>query len=323
MQYTSIPYVDKPVSRLFFGSAQQSMREGKNADELFEAVFRQGVTAFDCARNYVLAEKSLGGWLARSGRQDEVVVLSKCGHHDVDTGEKRVNARCMKEDLAVSLSYLQLDKIDIYILHRDDESRQVGEIVETFNDMHHAGKIGAFGASNWTHQRIEAANEYAYAHDMIPFTVSSPNFGLARQVCDLWGGGCVSISGPENEAARQWYRANRMPVIAYSSIGRGFFSGRVKSDDPATAKEVLDSFAQAGYVCPDNFERLARAEELAKLHGASVAQIALAFLFASDLNAFAIVSTSSAERMQSNIDALDIRLTARETAYLDLRADTL
>ena len=64
---------------------------------------------------------------------------------------------------------------------------------------------------------------------------------------DLWGGGCITISGPENEAARAWYRENQMPVIAYSSLGRGFFSGRFRAYDYENARRILDTFAQQGY----------------------------------------------------------------------------
>lgn len=72
--------------------------------------------------------------------------------------------------------------IDIYLLHLDDPDVDVAVPVEVMNALHAEGKIGAFGGSNWTHQRIEEANEYAYRRGLIPFTVSSPNFGLADQV---------------------------------------------------------------------------------------------------------------------------------------------
>lgn len=72
--------------------------------------------------------------------------------------------------------------IDIYLLCRDDPNVDVAVPVEVLIAMHAEGKIGAFGGSNWTHQRIEEANEYAYRRGLIPFTVSSPNFGLADQV---------------------------------------------------------------------------------------------------------------------------------------------
>ena len=156
---------------------------------------------------------------------------------------KRVNEKEMRKDLKKSLEELKTDYIDIYMLHRDDPDTDVAVAVETFNAMHEEGNIGAFGASNWTHTRIEEANEYAYKHNLIPFSVSSPNFCLARQIEDPWGGGCVNISGPENQEARAWYEKNQMPVIAYASLGRGFFSGRMKSEYADHASDYLDSFA--------------------------------------------------------------------------------
>jgi len=321
MKYANIPYVDKQVSRIFYGVSGPLFAHGNGADDLLDAMFDLGINAFDCARVYGLSEKSLGLWLKHSGKRKDCVILSKCAHHDPDTMVKRVSRQDMMEDLKVSLGYLDIDKIDIYILHRDDESVPVGVVMDTLNEMYEAGKIGAFGASNWTHARIQAANDYAAAHGLIPMTVSSPNFGLARQVTDPWGGNCVTIAGPENEEARAWYGENQMPVIAYSSIARGMFSGKVKSDDPSTI-ELLDEFARKGYECPDNIERIARCERLAKRYDASVSQIALAYLFASGLNAYAIVSTGNPERMKENIGALDIDLTAAKTAYLDLRADS-
>ena len=72
--------------------------------------------------------------------------------------------------------------INIYLLCRDDPDVDVAVPVEVMNALHAEGKIGAFGGSNWTHQRIEEANEYAYRRGLIHVTVSSPNFGLADQV---------------------------------------------------------------------------------------------------------------------------------------------
>ena len=182
--------------------------------------------------------------------------------------------------------------------------------------MHEEGNIGAFGASNWTHTRIEEANEYAYKHNLIPFSVSSPNFCLARQIEDPWGGGCVNISGPENIEARAWYEKNQMPVIAYASLGRGFFSGRMKSVNADHAEDYLDSLAMKGYASPDNFERLRRCEILAEKHGVTVAQIAMSWIFSQPLNIFAIASMSKADRMKANREALLLQLSDEEIAYL-------
>ena len=318
MKYGRITYVDKPVSRIFYGATRPNMQRGENADELFEEMFELGINAFDTARNYQLSEKSIGLWLKHSGRRDDVVILSKCGHHDTETMQKRVTPECMREDLAVSLDLLGTDKIDIYILHRDDETKPVGPIVETFNSMFEEKKIGAFGASNWTHERIAEANAYALEHGLVPFTVSSPNYSLGHQVEDPWGGKCVSIGGPCQKEARDWYAGTGMPVISYSSIARGFFSGKIRSDDPEEKiREALDPFCMKQFYCEENLRRLKRTEELAREKGAAVSQIALAYLFSSMIDSYAIISTGSAQRMQTNIGALDIELTREEIRFLE------
>lgn len=322
MEYVKIPYVDKEVSRIFYGTAGQPFMMGGDGNDLLDAIYATGVNAFDTARNYMLAEKSLGKWIVDRGIRDKVVILSKCGHPS-PFGRKRVNEKDIRKDLRKSLGYLGTDYIDIYLLHRDDPEVPVGEIVEIFNSLHAEGKIGAFGGSNWTHQRIAEANEYAYSHNLIPFTVSSPNFGLADQVQDPWGGGCVTISGPQNQDARAWYEKNQMPVIAYSSLGRGLFSGKVKSSEPEKASEVMDMNAMKGYACPENFERLRRCEELARKYHCTVPQIAMAWIYRQPLNCFAVVSTTKPERMQENIQAMELPLTEDEVLYLDLRKEAL
>lgn len=320
MNYKKIPYVNKLVSPIVFGTAIMPLLAGGNGNDIMDAMYELGINTFDTARNYALAEKSLGRWIYARGNREQVVILSKCGHPASD-GTRRVNEKAIREDFEVSTQYLNTDYIDIYLLHRDDPDIPVVNVVEIMNALHAEGKIGAFGGSNWTHQRIEAANEYAYAHNLIPFTVSSPNFGLADQKADPWGGGCVSISGPESEDARKWYSTNQMPVVAYSSLGRGMFSGKVKSTDADWVREILDPVAVKGYASPDNFERLARCEQLAKEKGCSVPQIALAWIFNQPLKTFAVVSTKTAARMKENIDALKIGLTEQELQYLDLQGD--
>lgn len=318
MEYKKIPYVDKLVSPLFFGTARPLLIDGKGGKHLLEAVWERGITAFDTARQYGHAEEMVGEWLEEFGHRDEAVILSKCSHPLPD-GTKRVNEKEIRADFAASAEAMHTDYIDIYLLHRDDPEVPVGEIVEVLNAMHAEGKIGAFGGSNWEWTRVMEANEYAYAHNLIPFSVTSPNFGLAEQVRDPWGGGCVTISGPDNAEARAFYEKENMPIIAYSSLGRGLFSGRIEEADEEHAKLVMDEFAMLGYGHPRNYERLHRCMEVADSRGVTVPQVALAWIFAQPLNTFAVVSAGLPERMESNMEALDIRLTEAEVKYLDLQ----
>lgn len=314
--YVKIPGIELPVPRIFFGTAIMPMLMGKNVEALLDAMMSCGIYAFDCARGYGGAEKSLGEWIQERNNRDRVVILTKCGNVSMG-GKVCVNRAVIEEELAESLKTLHTGYIDIYLLHRDDPNTPVSEIIDCLNEAKKQGKIKVFGVSNWTHERIEEANAYAKEHNLEGVSVSSPNFGLAEQVTDPWGGGCVTVSGPSNKEARNWYAANQMPLIAYSSLGRGFFSGKFKSGDYSGAKKVLDSAGQKGYLCKANMERLRRAEELADQKGCGVSGIAFQYIFSSAMNVFAVVSTTSPERMGQNIHAALSSLTEEEVQGLE------
>ena len=317
--YTKIPYVDKPVSRILYGTASVPFMMGKDMGELLDEVVALGIQTFDTARVYGASEKSIGNWVSSRGNREDIVLLSKCSHPS-PFWRKRVNEKDMRKDLERSLRYLQTDYIDIYLLHRDDPDVPVGEIVEILNEMHKEGKIRAFGGSNWTHERIAEANAYAKVHDLIPFVVSSPNYSLAEQTGDPWGGGCVTITGKGAKEARAWYRETQMPMMAYSSLGSGFFSGKLKSDDFSQIGKLLGG-AAAVYDCEENHERLRRCEKLAAEKGVTVAQLAMSWIFRQNINTFAIVSASSAARVQSNLDAMKLELSEAECKWLNLETE--
>lgn len=319
MIYKNIDGIALPVSRIVFGTATPAMMEGQDATELLDAVAAGGVNCFDTARRYGMAEKSLGDWIQKRGNRDQIVVVDKGAHPLPDTTAARVTPAAIEADIARSLALLQTDYVDIYLLHRDDPTQPVGPIVEVLNDLRGRGKIRLFGVSNWTIGRIEAANEYAYEHDLEPFTVSSPNYGLAEQVLDPWGGGCVSISGPDEAESRRWYLDSGMAVFAYATLAHGLFSGKIRSDQLSHVADYLDKFAIRGYCCRQNYERLRRTEQIAEKHGCSVAQAALAWVLAQPLQVFTEVSASTPERFASNLGALDVKLTEADLRFMDLR----
>lgn len=321
MHYKHIQGVEKNISPIFFGTASPEFIKGTDQSDLLNSALRAGINAFDTARNYGLAEKALGLWLRKENVREQIVILSKCAHPNI-LGRKRVNETDIRKDFAKSTEYLGTDYIDIYLLHRDDTSVDVSVAVEVLNAMHAEGKIKAFGVSNWSCNRIQAANDYALKHNLLPFTISSPHFSLARQQADPWGGGCVSITGTENQDSRDWYMQNQMPILAYSALGRGILSGKLKSEDAIHADQLLDEAAMKGYGCQDNFVRLQRCEELAAKKGSTVAQLAMAWLYHQPMNTFSVVTMSSAKRLQENIDALSLDLSDQECRYLNLEEET-
>ena len=332
MQYGQIEGLKRPVSRLVLGCSHPLFRAATRSSAGKEPGFEQaltgvfalldqalslGVNTFDCAALY--GEEPLGEWLAARGVRDQVNVLSKGAHHNA--WRRRLTTYDIESDLMTSLAKMRLEQVDIYLMHRDDPDVPVGPIMDCLHRLHMEGRIGAIGTSNWTVQRIEQANAYARERGQIPFTVNSPHFSLAVQQLDLWGGGGQSLTGEAGRAARAHFSANRMPILAYSSLSLGFFSGKLDPHKPDEMAALMGPHGTRGYVSEDNLERLRRATSLAREKGVPVSQIALSWLFHQPLNLFAAVSTSSAERLQSNIVALDLTLSPAECAWLNLEGD--
>lgn len=333
MEYGKIQYVNKPISRIVFGTATPKMfaafrsnfgtapdfpQRLDTAFALLDEMYATGVNCFDCSDHY--GEEPLGEWLEARGLHEKVVILTKGAHFNL--WRKRVTDFDILHDCHNSLAKLKTNHLDIYMLHRDNPEVAVKPIVDVLNRLHDEGKIGAFGVSNWTVERIEAANEYAAKSGLIPFSVASPNFGLADQLGDPWGGGCVTISGPSNKAARAYYAAHGIPVFAYSTMARGFFSGLLQSDHPEKAGEVLDEAGMKGYCYPENFERLKRCEILAAEKGVAVPSIAMSWIFhQKELDVYALTSPVTREMMEMNIRAASLPLTEAECKWLDLESD--
>ena len=316
-KYIKIPFVKTPLFPLVYGTMNSALGPNKKTYAFLDEVLETGINVFDSARIYWNSERTLGNWMESRGNRDRVILITK-GAHPAVTGRKRVTPAAVKKDLQKSLALLKTDHIDIYFLHRDDPEQAAGPLVEVLNELHGKGKIDAFGASNWTHRRLEEANEYAYKHNLIPYSVSSPYFGLAEQSGEPWGGGSVSLAGPGEKDARLWYRENRMPLFAYSSLAMGLMSGRIQSRDYPQGRKLLGKNGFRGYGSRENFERLRRAEELAERKKAQVAQIALAWMMNQPMTVLPIITTSNLNRLKSNIKSLEISLSPEEEAYLNL-----
>lgn len=318
MRYGNIAGIDKKISRLVQGTVPVDPGKPDESLALLDACWEQGCTAFDTAAVYGRDRSVLfGKWVRERGIRDQVVILAKGSHHNQD--RPRVTPWDIGSDLHDTLAQMQVDYIDLYVLHRDDPAVPVGPIVEALNQFAREGKIKAFGGSNWTHDRVAEANAYAQAHNLTPFALSSPNFSLAEQVKEPWPN-CVSISGPENENVRTYYREQNMPLFCWSSLAGGFFSGRVNRDNTGEFKGGLDKLAVECYAYPQNFQRLDRVEEIARQKNASVPQIALAYVMNYPLNIFALVGCRNGDEFRANVQALDITLTPQEMDYLDLKA---
>ena len=321
MEYGTIAGVNKNISRLVQGCIMLHRNKLDESYALLDAAFAAGITAYDSAHLYAGGEvdRVLGLWMKARGNREDVVIIGKGAHLNGD--RNRVTPYDIASDMADSLVRLRSDHIDIYLLHRDDPTVPVGPIVEALNEHHAAGRIRIFGGSNWSPERLEEANEYADKHGLVPFAVSSPNFSLAEQFEEPWTD-CLSISGASQEAARQWYAGKEMPLFTWSSVARGFFSGKITSANAEEVRDQFDGSMPKSYYYPENFQRLDRAWELAEEKGLSVPQIALSYVLSFPLDIYALVGSMNSDEIASNLQALQTRLTEAEMAWLDLRSET-
>jgi aryl-alcohol dehydrogenase-like predicted oxidoreductase len=167
---------------------------------------------------------------------------------------------------------------------------------------------------------MQAANQYAREQGLHPFFASSPNYSLAVQIEAPWPN-TVSISGPVGHDERAWYRTTRMPIFAWSSLAHGFLSGIFRGDQPTEPATPFERTVLAIYGSNENFERLRRAETLAREYGVTVPQIALAFILEQPLDVYAVVASRSPEEFAANAAALELALSRAELDWLDLQTD--
>lgn len=318
MLFSKIPGIDKPVSRLVQGTMWMKSSELDSAFAAMDAFLAAGGNCFDTAHIYGLGdnERTVGQWIHSRGVRDEIVILGKGAHHSPD--RKRVTPFDIQSDIHDSLARFKIDNIDLYLLHRDDPAQPVGPIVETLHAAREAGQIHAYGGSNWSVERLREANEYAAAHELTPFVVSSPQFSLAVQQVSPWID-CESLSGPEGEPARAWCRQNGVTLFVWSSLAGGFFSGRFRRDNLDTLTQPYDQLAVKVYCFEENFRRMDRAQELAESKGVTEPHIALAYVYNQQEGIHALSGARTPDEVRVNVEATEIELTAEEIAYLELR----
>ena len=323
MKYGRIPGVDKQVSKLCQGTIMLDPGRLDYSKELMDTAFEADITCYDCAVIYSDGNQgTFGKWVNGRGIRDKVVLFSKCAHPSGP--DDHITPKMINEEIAHSLDILGFDSIDIMAMHRDDVTVPVGELVDVFNEHIAAGRVNAFGGSNWTHQRIAEANEYATANGKVPMAVSSPHFSLGEMVEPMWWG-CIGISGPSAEAAeaRRWYTENDVALFPWSSLGRGFFSGRVTRENAEQMKEDMDECMSRSMYSEDNFRRLDRAFELAAAKNVPVATLAVAYVLAQPMNMFPFAGGTTVDEVRENARVFEAHLSEAEIAYLELRSDTL
>jgi aryl-alcohol dehydrogenase-like predicted oxidoreductase len=304
MEYGSIPGLEKRVSRLVLGVDHQV--DLNASAPVMDDYLARGGNCFDTAFIYQkgVCETVLGEFVASRGIRDQVVIIGKGAHTPYCTPDG------LNEQLTVSLERMGLDFVDIYALHRDNPQVPVGEFVDALNEHVRAGRMRVFGGSNWTLERLQAANEYATARGVQGFGVLSNQFSLAEMIDPIWDG-CLSAS---SASYRAWLQANPVVLMPWSSQSRGFFV-------LGNPEFIEDRELERCWYSPMNFARLDRARALARVRGVEAINIALAYVLNQPFPTFPLIGPRRVRETSSSMKALEIKLTALELAWLNLESD--
>jgi len=288
----------------FYGSDDE-----KESVATLERALELGVTFWDTAEMY--GQGANEELIARvlGDRRDQVTLATKFGvvpdPADPENRARRVmdgSPANVRRSVDASLSRLRTDHIDLFYQHRADPATPIEETVGALAEAVRAGKIRYYGLSEVTPELVRRA------HAVHPLTAVQSEYSLWTR---------------ENvEELLPVQRELGIGTVAYSPLGRGFLTGRFRS--PADFGEG-DFRSQNGRFTQEAFDANMRivdvVKEVAAAHGATPAQVALAWVASRGEDIVPIPGTRRASRLEENVGALDLTLTGEDLARLDPLSD--
>ena len=282
----------------------------KTSFAILDAFIDAGFNAIDTADSYSRwvsghqggeSETVIGNWLKASGKRDKVVIATKVGS-DMGNGE------CLRKDYILraaeaSLKRLQVDCIDLYQTHFDDEVTPVEETLAAYAQLIAQGKVRAIGASNVSPARLKASLVASKKIGLPRYQSLQPNYNLADRK-------------PFETDYAPVCRAEGLGVITYYSLAGGFLTGKYRSAADV-AKNPSRGGKVKGYLDARGLAILGVLDTVGSSHNASPAQVSLAWLIAQPLVTAPIVSATSLAQLHDIMSAVRLKLTAADMAALD------
>jgi aryl-alcohol dehydrogenase-like predicted oxidoreductase len=238
----------------------------------------------------------IGEWLRASGKRDKVLIATKVGMLDGQGGSRLAPARIAAAAEA-SLQRLGVDTIDLYFAHQDDEDVPQSDVLAAFDTLIKAGKVRALGASNFHAMRLKSALDIATCEGLPHYRVLQPEYNL------------VSRHKFEGELQDLCITHN-IGVVPYYGLASGFLTGKYRSQ--ADFGKSVRGGRMAALLEGKGGAVLATMDEVAAETGASLAQIALAWLAAQDGVTAPIASATSIEQLDELIGAWNVELTREQ-----------
>ncbi|MBA3824100.1 MAG: aldo/keto reductase [Ktedonobacterales bacterium] len=253
------------------------------------------------------SEAVLGRWLAARANRADVIIATKVGSpmsdRPNDSGLSRAHIIAGVE---ASLRRLGTDYIDLYQAHQDDPTTPIEESLAAFDALVRAGKVRYLGASNFSAWRLMQSLGVSDRRGYAPYVSLQPAYNLMNRAI-------------ENDIVPMCQQEG-IGIIPYSSLASGFLTGKYR------AGQELPTSARAGgvqgrYMNARGERVLATLDHLTEGYGATLAQLALAWLLAKPTVTAPIASGTSPVQVRELLGALAVQLSAADVAALDAASE--
>jgi 1-deoxyxylulose-5-phosphate synthase len=266
-----------------------------------------GINFFDTANVYSAgaSEEVLGRALRDFASREEVIVATKV-YFPMGAGPNATGSLSRKHVLAqidASLERLGTDYVDLYQIHRFDETTPVEETMEALDDVVRAGKARYLGASSmyaWQFSKMQYA---ATVNGWTRFVSMQPQYNL--------------IYREEEREMLPLCEDMGVGVIPWSPLARGFLAGNRSRDGGETERSRTDKFAKELYYRDDDFAVVDRLTEVAQARGVPNTEVALAWILSKPVVTAPIVGVTKLPQLEEAVAALELTLTPEETAKLE------
>ncbi len=284
-----------------------------SADGIVRRALEAGINFFDTADvySYGRSEEVLGAAIKTSGIARDKVILATKVRSAMSEGAMSGNADVNNVGLSrhhilssveASLRRLGTDYIDLYQVHGWDLITPMEETLSALDQLVRQGKVRYLGCSNWTARHLMKALCLSRAAGWASFVSLQAYYSLVGR--DL-----------EYELL-PLCREEGIGVLPWSPLSGGFLSGKYRRDDPTPQGARRSAFDFPPIDGARGFDAVEALEAVAKEKGATVAQVALAWLLAQPGVTSIIIGANKMEQLEDNLKAADLRLTAEEVERL-------
>lgn len=310
MKRIILPDTKLELSPLGMGCVNAGLKWcGKDADYLFDAFLDMGGNVYDTARVYSdwiqpergRSERVLGEWLQRSGKRNQMILITKGGHPDMacpvpNLHVNRMREADMRQDVELSLKALHTDTIDLYFYHRDDEQVPVEELIETMEAFVKEGNIRYYACSNWSTKRMMEADAYCKKHGYRGFAASQVLYNLGSDSMAPMEDDTLEYMNADMKAYHVKNAANL--AMPYMGICSGFFHNFIEKGE--------ESVKTSPYYTPENVKLAATVKMLMEKYHATVTQAVLGFFACQEFQCLPLYGPRNAENLREALGTFEI-----------------